>query len=133
MHRLPVAPEDIHSFLYFSSLFLGDNQTMTSEAALLGVPALKCNTFADALSIPNEIEEKYDLCYSFQPIDFECFFTKTKELLSTTNLKEQWQTKLRSLQSEKIDVTSFLAWFIENCPTSQEIMKRNPDFQYRFQ
>lgn len=132
MYRLPVAPEDIHSFLYYSTLFLGDSQTMTTEAALLGVPALKCNTFAGALSIPNEIEEKYDLCYSFQPADFELFFTKTKELLDTPNLKELWQNKLSKIQSEKIDVTSFFVWFIENYPKSAETMKLNPDYQYRF-
>jgi len=33
---------------------------------------------------------------------------------------------------DKIDVTAFLVWFIENWPESFNIMKENPDYQYRF-
>ena len=44
---------------------------MTSEAAILGVPALKCNTFAGRLSVPNELEQKYGLCYAYQPCEFD--------------------------------------------------------------
>lgn len=129
-YRLPVKPEEIHSLLYYSSLFLGDSQTMTTEAALLGVPALKCNTFAGKLSIPNEIEEKYDLCYSFLPQDFDKFYEKAKELIHTSDLKTIWKVKLDKLLSERIDVTSFLVWFIENYPNCQDIIRKNPDFQY---
>lgn len=131
-YRLPIAPEEIHSFLYYSSLFLGDSQTMTTEAALLGVPALKCNTFAGKLSIPNEIEHKYDLCYSFDPSDFEAFYLKIEELLNTNDLKQIWQEKLKRLLAEKIDVSSFLSWFIENYPESQTIMKNNSSYQNQF-
>ena len=35
--------------------------------------------------------------------------------------------------SEKIDVTAFMVWFVENYPESVEIMKKNPDYQLRFQ
>jgi len=132
IYRLPVSPEDIHSFLYYSTLFLGDSQTMTSEAALLGVPALKCNTFAGKLSIPNEIENKYDLCYSFDPNDFEIFFQKLNELINTDNIKDIWREKLSKLLDDKIDVTSFLTWFIENYPESQTIIEQNPNFQNQF-
>jgi len=38
---------------------------MTSEAAMLGTPSLKLNSFAGKLSVPNELEQKYQLCYSF--------------------------------------------------------------------
>jgi hypothetical protein len=34
--------------------------------------------------------------------------------------------------NEKIDVTSFLTWFIENYPESEKIMKDNPDYQLNF-
>ena len=64
-YQLKLSPEKIHSLIYYASMFIGDSQTMTSEAALLGTPAIKCNSFAGNLSIPNEIEHKYGLCYSF--------------------------------------------------------------------
>ena len=70
-YRLPVSPEKIHSLIYYATMLIGDSQTMTSEAAVLGTPAIKCNSFAGKLSVPNEIEYKYNLCYSFPPEDFD--------------------------------------------------------------
>lgn len=131
-YRIPVPPEDIHSLLFYATMFLGDSQTMTSEAAILGTPALKCNTFAGKLSVPNELEEKYGLCYSYHPKDFDVFFEKTKELLSERNLKEKWSERRKRFIEDKIDVTAFMVWFIENYPESAKIMKDNPDYQYKF-
>jgi len=34
--------------------------------------------------------------------------------------------------ADKIDVTAFFVWFIENYPDSAKIMKENPDYQYKF-
>ena len=34
--------------------------------------------------------------------------------------------------SEKIDVTTFMVWFIENYPGSVKTMKDDPDYQLRF-
>lgn len=131
-YRLPIPPEEIHSLLYYAIMFLGDSQTMTSEAAILGTPALKCNTFAGKLSVPNELEEKYGLCYSYQPNAFDQFMNKAKELSETPNLKEAWAEKRQKFLNDKIDVTAFMVWFIENYPKSAKIMKENPDYQYRF-
>jgi hypothetical protein len=33
---------------------------------------------------------------------------------------------------DKIDVTAFMVWFIENYPDSFHTMRKNPDYQYRF-
>lgn len=130
--RLPVPPEEIHSLMSFATMFLGDSQTMISEAAVLGVPALKCNTFAGRLSIPNELEKKYGLCYSYQPTQFDKFYNHTKELLSTPDLKATWAVKREKFLQDKIDVTAFMVWFIENYPESKMIMIDNPEYQYRF-
>lgn len=131
-YRLPVPPEEIHSLMAYASMFLGDSQTMTSEAAILGVPALKCNTFAGRLSVPNELEQKYGLCYAYHPDDFEKFYDHVKRLLEDEHTKEGWAEKRKKFLAEKIDVTAFFTWFIENYPESRRIMKENPDYQYRF-
>ena len=131
-YRLPVPPEEIHSLLFYATMFLGDSQTMTSEAAILGTPALKCNTFAGELSVPNELENKYGLCYSYHPNDFELFFEKAIELITKPGLKEIWFEKRKRFLEDKIDVTAFMVWFIENYPESVKIMKENPNYQCRF-
>lgn len=131
-YRLPVPPEDIHSLMSFATLFVGDSQTMTSEAAILGVPALKCNTFAGRLSVPNELEEKYGLCYAYQPDAFGRMCEKIEELLEQENLKEAWNIRRQRMLSDKIDVTAFFTWFIENYPESKRIMRESPMYQDRF-
>lgn len=131
-YQLKVSPEKAHSLMYYATMFVGDSQTMTSEAALLGTPAVKCNSFAGRLSVPNELEHKYGLCYSFLPEQQEAFFDKIEELLSMPNLKEEWQMRRNKMLLEKIDYTQFLTWFIENYPESRQIMKEDPGYQGRF-
>lgn len=129
--RLPVAPEDMHSLLYFSSLFVGDSQTMTSEAAVLGVPAFKCNTFAGLLSVPN-MYERYGLCKSFTPDCFEDMYTEINSVLSSPENKDEWIKRRNAFLDETIDPTSFFTWFIENYPESAMIMREDPNYQWRF-
>lgn len=111
--QLKVAPELIHHLLSYSTLFVGDSQTMTSEAAILGTPALKCNSFAHKLSVPNMLEHEYDLCYAFQPEEFDLMMKKTEELLSMPDLKKIWAAKRERFISASIDPTAFLVSFIE--------------------
>lgn len=131
-YRLPVPPEEIHSLMAYASMFLGDSQTMTSEAAILGVPALKCNTFAGKLSVPNELEQKYGLCYAYHPDDFDKFYDHVKRLLEDEHTKEEWAEKRKKFLADKIDVTAFFTWFIDNYPESQRTLKERPEYQYMF-
>ncbi len=114
--QMSVAPEKIHSLLYYATMFVGDSQTMTSEAALLGTPAVKLNSFAGKLSIPNEIENKYGLCYSFLPNEYESMVLKIKELLNTPNLKQIWQERKVEMLKDKIDFSSFITSLVSNYP-----------------
>lgn len=128
---LPVAPEDMHSLLYFASLFVGDSQTMTSEAAVLGVPAFKCNSFAGRLSVPN-MYESYGLCKSFTPDHFDDMYSAIEKLLSSPNPGMEWKKNLERFLSEMIDPTAFFTWFIDSFPDSAKIMHEDPDYQWRF-
>lgn len=113
-YRIPITPDKIHSVLYYATAFIGDSQTMTSEAAILGTPSFKCNTFAGKLSVPNELESKYNLCYSFQPEEFESMLLKIQSVLITNDSKEIWKQKVELLRKEKIDVTSFIFEYIQS-------------------
>ena len=58
--------------------------------------------------------------------------SKIKELIETQDLKEKFQFRRQQMLSDKIDVSAFFVWFIENYPESAKIMKENPDYQYNF-
>lgn len=131
-YKISIPPHKIHSFLAYSTMFIGDSQTMTSEAAVLGIPSIRSNSFVRRISYIEEEEYKYGLTFGFKPYESERMFEKIKELLSYSDLKAEWQEKRQRMLADKIDVTAFMVWFIENYPESVKVMRENPDYQYNF-
>lgn len=131
-YRIKIEPQQIHSFLYYANIFIGDSQTMTSEAAVLGTPSIRSNSFVGRIAYLEEEEHKYGLTYGFKPNETDKMFLKIEELLKMQNIKEEWQKRRQKMLNDKIDVTAFLVWFAENYPKSFKIMKENPDYQYNF-
>ena len=131
-YQLKVSPEKAHSLMYYATMLVGDSQTMTSEAAVLGTPAIRCNTFVGRIHYLEEEEHKYGLTYGFLPDQSEEMFKKIDEILALPNLKEEWQTRRHRMLTEKIDYSRFLTWFVENYPESGKIMTDNPDYQWSF-
>jgi uncharacterized protein len=131
-YKISIPPHKIHSFLYYSTLFIGDSQTMTSEAAMLGVPSIRSNSFVGRISYLEEEEHKYGLTYGYKPEDQTKMFEKIIDLLNRPNLRDEWQKKRFIMLNEKINVTQFLLWFVENYPESMTMMKNNPSFADSF-
>jgi predicted glycosyltransferase len=131
-YEIKIAPEKMHALLYYAKLMFCDSQTMTTEAGILGTPAVRCNSFVGKKDMGNfsELEKKYNLIFNYR--DEETALAKTVELLQRPNLKEEWKKKREKLLKDKIDVTAFMVWFIENYPESFKEMKENPEIQYRF-
>lgn len=106
-YRVNIKPNDILDFLYYADLFIGDSQTMTSEAALLGVPAFRFNDFVGKISYLSELEN-FGLCYGFRTDQFPELMQKITECLQIKNLKEIWYEKKEYYIKNKIDVTSWI-------------------------
>jgi predicted glycosyltransferase len=122
-YQVPVAPDEIHSLMYYSSAFIGDSQTMSAEAAMLGVPSFRCNTFAGRLSSLEELEKRYGLTYAFHPDEFDRLMDKLKELLALPDLRNEWHTRRDEMLKGKIDVTDFMINLVENYPESVKSRK----------
>lgn len=131
-YKFPLAPEKMHDVLAFASLVFGESATMVSEGVVLGTPGIYLDNTGRLYT--KEQQEKYDLVYNFSEseIDQEKAIEKGIELLLNKSLKKDWEFKKNKMLSEKIDVTAFLIWFVENYPKSVKIMKENPDYQLRF-
>jgi len=129
---LKINPNDIHHLLANASIFICDSQSMSLEASILGVPSLRISDFVGKISVLEELEHKYGLTFGIRPDHTEKIFEKLDELLSIENLKEEFRVKKNIMLQEKIDVSAFLTWFIENYPKSREIMKKDPTYQKRF-
>lgn len=108
----------IHDLLYYSKLFVGESQTMATEAGILGTPVIRCNNWVSKNSMGNfiELEKKYNLIYNYS--DQNIALEKAVELLNNPDLKKIWALKRDRLLKENVDLTSFMIWFVENYPQS---------------
>ncbi|MCG2736003.1 MAG: DUF354 domain-containing protein [Candidatus Methanoperedenaceae archaeon] len=111
-YQINISPERMHDALFFAHMFVGDSQTMTTEAALLGTPAIRSNSFVGTMSNFEELEKKYDLLYSFKDPDLA--FKKMIELYKNDDLKNIWEIKRKKLLKDKIDVTKFMCDLINS-------------------
>lgn len=115
-YRITIPAHRIHDALFYAQLFISDSQTMTTEAGILGTPAIRSNSFVGTMSNFEELENSYGLIYSFKnPAQA---FQKALELIREKDLKEIWESKRRKLLDEKIDVTDFMVNLVENYPHS---------------
>ena len=58
------------------------------------------------------------MTYGIKTSEPEKLLAKVDELLSSPNIIEEWTRKKEKMLQDKIDVTAFMVWFIENYPTS---------------
>jgi len=126
-YQIRIPAEKMHDALAFATLFIGEGATMASECAMLGTPSIYVNSL-DPLTIKEQ--ESYGLLFDYRNADG--VLEKAVELLNQEDLKEDFQIKKEKLLSEKIDVTAFTIWFIENYPQSLETVKKDPTYPLRF-
>ncbi|MCD4741346.1 MAG: hypothetical protein K8R67_02525, partial [Desulfobacteraceae bacterium] len=100
--------------------------------AVIGVPAIRSNSFVGRISYLEEEEHKYELTYGFKPDDFDNMLKKIDALLKLPDLKKEWQKRRKKMLKDKIDVTAFIVWFVENYPESIKIIEKTPDYQLKF-
>jgi uncharacterized protein len=124
-----IPPEKFHDLLHYATLYIGEGGTTASESALLGTHAIFVSTIAKHCGVFNELHSS-GLLWACES-DAECLGL-AKSLLANPNLKNDGKEKLKKLLSEKIDLTSFLVWFVENYPESIDKMKSDPLIQNSF-
>ncbi len=115
-YRIHINPLDMHDALALADMYIGDSQTMTAEAAVLGTPALRFNDFVGRLSYLEELEHRYKLTYGIKTDMPEKLFLKVDELLTTSGLKDEWHQRREKMLREKIDLTQFMVSLLENFP-----------------
>jgi len=103
----------LHDAEYYAQLLVTDAQTMTTEAAILGTPAIRCNSFVGTNDAGNMVElaEKYQLIFNYS--DPNKATAKAMELIKQPDLKQQWQAKRQRLLADKVDVHKFMVEAIE--------------------
>lgn len=131
-YKFRLSPEKMHSAIAFSSLVISESATMCEEAAVLGVPNVLYQY--RPIYYTDHLAKDYGLIKIFQHQSdkLENLMKFVDELLVSDALKNEWEKRLQKMLSEKIDVTSFLEWIVENYPQSLKELHDNPKIQYNF-
>ena len=122
-YRLKVNPLHMPHILSFAEIFVGDSQTMTSEAAVLGIPSFRCNDFVGKLSVMEEKEYKYHLSFNYSPDRFHEMLAQIRNILNNPSAKDEFRKNREKMLSEKIDLSNWLSHLLENFPVSKSKFK----------
>jgi predicted glycosyltransferase len=112
-YRIQISPLDIHHALYFADMYIGDSQTMTAEAAVLGTPAIRFNDFVGELSYLEELEHVFHLTIGIKTNEPEMLIEKIKELLNMPDLKEVWVIRRKYMLDKSINFAELMTTLIE--------------------
>ncbi len=115
-YRIQISPLDIHHALYFADMYIGDSQTMTAEAAVLGTPAIRFNDFVGELSYLEELEHTFNLTYGIRTNNPNLLLEKVKQLVETSDLKHKWAKRRDKMLTERIDFAQFMTHLIDPKP-----------------
>jgi len=107
--RMPIPPHRIHHALAFADLFLGDSQTMTSEAAVLGTPAFRISDFVGKISYVEE-HQRLGLAFGYKPNEGDRLLHDLRNMLDNPQFKQEYSNAHRHFIERTSDP---LPYFIE--------------------
>ncbi len=100
-------PAQLHDALAEASLLVADTQTMVTEAAMLGTPAIRSNSFVGDGDMGNFVElESCGLIYNLQ--SFDDVSATARELLTTEETDETWQRRRREYLADTVNLTDVI-------------------------
>jgi predicted glycosyltransferase len=101
-YHLALAPHRIHHALAQAELFVGDSQTMTAEAAVLGVPAFQVSDFAGRISYINELKG-YGLAFTFRPGETDSLIRQLECTCRLEHRKNVFRSRRDDMIRDKAD------------------------------
>ena len=120
-YRLPTPSAAIHHVLAYADLYIGDSQTMATEAALLGTPAIRSNSFVGQNDMTNFIvlEKEYGLLRNIR--EYEGVVSEIQKMLRHS---EEIRVKSEELEMSGVKaewVKKREAYFAKVGDTNREI------------
>lgn len=124
--------EKFHQLLASANIVIGNSATVASEAAILGIPSILVENKGRFYT--DELEKRYNLVLNFPetPEGIEKAIKNAINILTDPVSLPEWLHKKNIMLSEKINLTGFLAWFVENYPRSIERVKNDSNIYNNF-
>jgi predicted glycosyltransferase len=107
-YQFPLHPDKLHDVLAFASMYIGDSQTVAIEAAMMGVPSLRCNTFARLITILNELENDYGLTKAFLPEESDKLLAVVQKWLNDLeDVKKTMKLRRRKMLENSVNLAEW--------------------------
>lgn len=116
----------IHHLLFYAKLVVSDSGTMTSEAVVLGTPAIYCDDLG--LGYTNEQETRYGLCVNAKPGHIETIIEAITATMRRADLQQHFAAARTRLLREMIDVAAYQLAQIDRLGHSRNAA--NPSLYY---
>jgi len=104
-YKLNIDITEIHSVLNYSKLFISESGTMTTEAALLGVPTIMISTLANKLGNFIELRDKYKVIDTYE--DEDNAIQRLEEVVCDDNYYKIIKNNHKLMMGKLIDISSF--------------------------
>jgi predicted glycosyltransferase len=101
--------EAIHHLIAHARLVVGESATMSSEAAVLGVPAVLIATTGRGYT--DDEERRYGLVRHYTDTEYDMALSGIEDVLATP--RSDWRAARQRLLDEKIDVTQWMVDYFE--------------------
>ena len=111
-YRLPTPASLIHDVLSYADLYVGDSQTMAAEAALLGTPSIRSNSFVGSNDMSNFImlQEQYGLLHN---VALPSEAIQLAEEFSMNSHKEEWMRKRKQYYDQIGNINAAIVSILE--------------------
>jgi uncharacterized protein len=108
--KLSIPVEKMHDVLKYASLYIGESGTMSTEAALLGIPAINISTSAVGLGSFEELENRGIM---FVIPDNNAALAKAVDLLIKEDISETFSMAYNEIKTDYDDISEYLVNFFK--------------------
>jgi predicted glycosyltransferase len=109
-HRVAGPVEDVHHLMAFAQMVVGESATMSSEAAVLGVPAVFIATTGRGYT--DDQERRYGLVKYFKEEQFDEAFSVVRNVAAGTPRETGARARERLL-ADKVNGTNWMVDYFE--------------------
>ncbi len=124
--QFPLPPDKLHDVLAFASIYIGDSQTVAAEAAVLGVPGIRCNTFVRQLAYLDELEDIYGLTKGFLPHEGNKLLATVQEWLENIeNIRQEMQRRRARMLESRTNVARWQRQMLREKLKSEQLTRHH--------
>lgn len=113
-YQIKIDPIEMHHFIYYADLVVGDSQSMIHEAALMGVPSIRYNSFVGKIGVMNVLEDDYGLSVGIPAGQEEELLETIERVVKDREYKSTIQKRLEIMNESMVDVNQMVLDYLES-------------------